>query len=681
MEFAQRRPVPRALSVGAVPASTGAVLSKTSVVRRVLWSLAASVLGLLVLANLFLNLWLADLVNAAQDDVTMSYDRAWTVWPGHVWATELRLVGHDSHTEWLLELSEVRATIELLPLPTLTFRAHDAVAERARFRVRKTRPLAELCAAPAGELPPIPGLSDPQLEDCEAQPDTARPPIPPTDPAEIWRVDLARMHVRVLDELWIEGVHLTGLAELTGGLWLWPTQALEVRPVELRLTQGVVASATTAALSELTLSLRGALARLSLVDTDAAAALAQLTLTASVTATLPSLAPLRSLLPEQAELTLRGGPGALAGTLQVVGGRVGPATALSLRVPELAARLDAVEASGRASLTLTGAAGRERAPAPSTSGAPAAPEASDTSTSTRLVVDLGPATVRSLEHPAARADVRELSLVLESAEGELARPRRDVRGRLRLRGVRIASLGAYDALLPTGGAVALLAGSATASADVVMVDAEHLHGRLELHAREVRLGLVGRELHGVVHVDGRLVHGDLVRGVLNVDGTQVAIAELGLTGTDRAPRWWAHADVTKSRLRLSGSPALELHLVVHLADLRPIWALYDASAWMPGWIQAALSGEDTRGLATLSLGGGELRLEKLEVAGEGVALEGLVHLGPLHSRAALLVSHGPLSVSIAAHEGDTDVTVMDATAHFRRRIARWRKPLPMDEVQ
>ena len=105
------------------------MLSKVSVARRVLWGLTASVLGLLVLANLFLNLWLADLVNAAQDDVTMSYDRAWTLWPGRVWASELRLVGHDSHTEWLLELSEVRATIELLPLPTLNFRAHDAVRE------------------------------------------------------------------------------------------------------------------------------------------------------------------------------------------------------------------------------------------------------------------------------------------------------------------------------------------------------------------------------------------------------------------------------------------------------------------------------------------------------------------------------------------------------------------------
>lgn len=657
------------------------MLSKASVVRRVLWSLAASVLGLVVLANLFLNLWLADLVNAAQDDVTMSYDRAWTLWPGRVWASELRLVGHDSHTEWLLELSEVRATIDLLPLPTLNFRAHDAVAERARFRVRKTRPLAELCAAPAGELPPIPGLSDPQLADCRAQLDTARPPIPPTDPAEIWRVDLARMHVRALDELWIEGVHLTGLAELTGGLWLWPTQALEVRPVELQLTQGVVASATTAVLADLTLSLRGTLARLSLVDSDAATALGQLTLTASLSATLNSLSPLRPLLPAEAELTLRGGPGALAGTLQVVAGRVGPDTAVSLQAPELAARLDGVEATGRAALTLSGASARARPATPGPSGASDPPAASDTSTSTRLVVALGPATVRALAHPAARADIGELSMVLESPMVELARPALDVRGRLRLRGVRIASLGAYDALLPTGGAVALLAGSATASADVVMVDAEHLHGRLELHTRDVRLGIAGRELRGVVHVDGRLVHGDLVRGVLNVDGTQVAIAQLALSGTDRAPRWWAHADVTKSRLRFSGSPALELHLVVHLADLRPIWALYDASAWMPGWIQTALSGEDTRGLATLSLGGGDLRLEKLEVAGEGVALEGLVHLGPLHSRAALLVSHGPLSVSIAAQEGDTDVTVIDATAHFRRRIARWRRPLPMDEVR
>lgn len=646
-----------------------------------LWGLAGTALSLVVAANLFLELWLADLVNGAQDDVTLTYRRAWTWWPGQVWASDLRLVGHDSHTEWLLELSEVRATIELLPLPTLHFRAHDAVAERARFRVRKTRPLAELCAAPAGALPPIPGLSDPQLEDCEAQPDTARPPIPPTDPAEIWRVDLRRMHVRVLDELWIEQVHLTGQAELTGGLWLWPTQAIEVRPTELRLTQGAVASATTAALSELTLSLRGALARLSLVDTDAAAALAQLTLTASLTATLASLAPLRPLLPEQAELTVRGGPGALAGTVDVVGGRVGPATALSLRVPELVARLEAVEARGRVSLTLTGADARGRAATPSPRGALPGPEASDTSTSTRLVVDLGPATVRSLEHPTARADVGELSLVLESGAVELARPRPGVRGRLRLRGVRIASLGAYDALLPTGGALALLAGSATASADGVMVDAEHLHGRLELHARDVRLGLAGRELRGVVHVDGRLVHGDLVRGVLNLDGTQVAIAELAVSGTGRAPRWWAHADVTKSRVRLSGTPAVELHVFVHLADLRPVWALYDASAWMPGWIQAALSGEDTRGLATLSLGAGELRLEKLEVAGEGVALEGLVHLGPLHSRAALLLSHGPLSVSIAAHEGDTDVTVIDATAHFRRRIDRWRRPLPMDEVR
>lgn len=484
--------------------------------------LSALAFGSIILMNLFVNFALPPLINGAQEDVTIRYRRAWLFWPGRVWVKDAEIIGHDSKAEWLLTIEDLSTGIDLLPLLRMTFAAHDAETNNVRFRLRATRPLQALCENAA--LPPIPGLAQPGLSPaaCLTQIDTAQPRSSrPTDPSRLWRVDLQRMAVQDLREVWIESGRYLGQAELTGGMYFWPALEMTIHPLRLKASAGAITTGKTALLSALQLSVDGRMDRFEFKNSDQL--LEQLSVTATVSGTLSDLRACNEYLPEGTELLIH-------------------------------------------------------------------------------------------------------------------------------------------------------AGTATLSAQLSILDSGRTLGALKLQTKGLRVDYRELSLRGTVELSGRLAREDDEQKGYSLRGTKLRLRNVSVTESGDALQskpWWATISIERSRLFPSGSRVVELQLSTHLKDLRPLWAVYGVEHTMPSWVAEGLSGEGASGSLHLEVGKKLLRLDKIELRGEGISAEAMASVEKGYSRGALLLGHGPLRLSLVVDGKKSQLYLMDATNRYRQQVDQW----------
>jgi len=161
--------------------------------RRVLRAIGLTVLGVVVLYFGGVNLLLATpgalaLINQRPDIVEVHYSKAWTVWPLRFELRDFSLSIRDRLVHVTIVADSARGDLRPWALSELRFVANNLVADGVSFRVEKNDP-------PSPKLP-------------------------------LLTLDFQRLHVTHLREVWIDRVHYTGDAEVSGGLLYAPFQRL-----------------------------------------------------------------------------------------------------------------------------------------------------------------------------------------------------------------------------------------------------------------------------------------------------------------------------------------------------------------------------------------------------------------------------------------------------------------------
>jgi hypothetical protein len=138
----------------------------------------------------------------------VEWDRAWTVVPGRVHLRGFRLRVQNRPTQWLLTLDRATATIDLPALTRRGFHLTSLDGDGLTFRLRRRLDTRPETGAAQEAAPPIPGLANPP----------ARPPEEvygrPEGPG--WRIELDRVTVTGVREIWIDEHRVTGDGRLTG---------------------------------------------------------------------------------------------------------------------------------------------------------------------------------------------------------------------------------------------------------------------------------------------------------------------------------------------------------------------------------------------------------------------------------------------------------------------------------
>ncbi|HEX2879758.1 MAG TPA: hypothetical protein VHO25_09475, partial [Polyangiaceae bacterium] len=196
--------------------------------------LVATELLYVIGANLFLSLGGLAKLFESTNTINAKFERAWTIWPGHVQVRNLRIVFQDVNLQWSLDLAKVSVVLDLSELVSRTFHASSVQGEGTVFRFRHRVDPWSVNEPSVQVLPKI--VEFPGIAVFEA----TVPPAPITDAEyNLWTVHLEQVDVGV-SEIWMQQFRYVGAGRARGAFRLKAARSLWVGPASLDLDPGVL---------------------------------------------------------------------------------------------------------------------------------------------------------------------------------------------------------------------------------------------------------------------------------------------------------------------------------------------------------------------------------------------------------------------------------------------------------
>lgn len=190
----------------------------------------------LVGANALLNSGvLPRLLNQHPEEARIEWRRAWSPWPGWVEVRDFYMRGQQPDLQWELTVDSATLRVDLSALLSERFQTRSVVASGVEYRVRPRLSPAEDAAGAAADFPPIRGFEHALREAPGVSPARPGPPDVP------WVVQLERVKLLGLREIWIGPYRAALEAEVEGRLEILAGKYLNIGPAALDLRQGRVA--------------------------------------------------------------------------------------------------------------------------------------------------------------------------------------------------------------------------------------------------------------------------------------------------------------------------------------------------------------------------------------------------------------------------------------------------------
>ena len=564
--------------------------------------------------------------------VRISYDSAWTWWPGAIWASDLVIAIQQRGEELEFRAEEASATIHIDDLVRGTVRMTNVDADDLSFRYRERRDDLAQAEAASVMLPPIPAFGALAVKDGTPK------SVPPTDADyDKWRVvvDVTRASVR---EVWVESLRFQGPAAVSGGIDFKPYRWVKVPPTAVRIEGG---SFQRVGLDEPDL----------LVDVDARARLA----IPHFPVELDALDLLRFMDLDLAgdgmadagawltALSVLPGPDALAddgtGPLRVRGalrqGQVVPGS----RATWDTVHLDVVSAVGRATVV-----GPARVTAVAEADSVVHVSADTTATDLRLLALAG-----GLIHAEGaegwirmRNDPHLLDPVF--AGGHVAVP--------------AANMGLVG--LKPAEEVRFEKGIAFARG-VLDVDAGmRFSGKGATRVADLVMSASGMKVTGKLDADITLdeaTFGDHVRvraaSFLRLDDMSLA------AGEERVSGWWGRVEARSSMERIGDGPvSTQTSLHTRGRDAEPARAILEGAGYIPGIVGDQLEMKGLVATGLVESRGPRMQIDLEDATGEGARVRGRLVESGAEMRAAFLVETDVVDVGVAVARKKTSVQLL-----------------------
>jgi hypothetical protein len=202
------------------------------VVRAITLVLAAT--WALYLVAVHLVLWtplLAHELNGSPDSLAVSYESAWSVWPGRVHVNGLRLRIRVAVADTFIAIDHADASFDLPVLLRRQMTVHDVNASGVSVQVRPRMRTGEIGPHTLDGQPEIPGLPDPRMDE--------RPPVLlPDEDYHLFTVDLQHVVADPVREVWIGPYRFAGDMRVEGSMYLRPARKLAIGPARAEVRSG-----------------------------------------------------------------------------------------------------------------------------------------------------------------------------------------------------------------------------------------------------------------------------------------------------------------------------------------------------------------------------------------------------------------------------------------------------------
>ena len=205
-------------------------------IKKLIWVVIIAEVAYLVLFNIFLATpWAQRLMSMSPRDVTVRYDRAYTLWPGRYITRGFQCYGEDSHVQFFVALDRGTVEFSLLAALRLTVRATHVSGEGFSLRLRQRLKPSEATPERVARLPVIPNFTSP-VTDMEAS-----GPPPTDDHYRLATVDFSDIDVRGVHEVWVDDFRWTGdMHVVHGAFYFKPLRAVSITTTTLDIIDGGV---------------------------------------------------------------------------------------------------------------------------------------------------------------------------------------------------------------------------------------------------------------------------------------------------------------------------------------------------------------------------------------------------------------------------------------------------------
>ena len=206
------------------------------VLRVLCWTVVSVQLAYMIAANALLNFNLLPLAFAGTNQVQATVGSGWTVIPGRVHVSRVRVIFQDHNLQFSIDMQHGSMVVHLSELVHQKFHASHLRGEGVQFRMRNRVDPWDRHEPSVGTFPPIPEFPAPAVYEAYVP----EPPIPDAS-YHLWGVHFDDVDVGVT-ELWAQAFRYTGKGRATGKFELLPARRLWVGPATLDLQPGLLSA-------------------------------------------------------------------------------------------------------------------------------------------------------------------------------------------------------------------------------------------------------------------------------------------------------------------------------------------------------------------------------------------------------------------------------------------------------
>lgn len=569
--------------------------------------LAISVAILYVVAlNVFLSSHQLSRLLNDPSDVKIDYDRAYSLYPGHVHVEKLSLLAYDSNVEWNLLIDTCDFVWKPWHMAKRLFAADHVHGEGISMRIRLRMEGLDATDLVTNALPPVPGFSDPPLKQIGPK------PAPLTDENyNLWSVSLEDVDAKNVREIWVHTMRVAGDMRIRGRWFFRPVRWLDIGPAIVDINESTFAFGSAPIAGSIQGSLRTTVHPFDVREPKGADVLRYVSLSGPIRGNLFTEAGLDRFVDIE-NVRIEKGEGPFNASLQINHGLLEPGTHadVTLSNEQLRASSAELRADARVSFDVT-----------NEPGGPVGTAA--------LSIDHGSAVIEATQ-PKPRLSVAAIQLKVRSNDLQLADPFDDATYEANIDHAATSTLSAWKAFLSPTMPFELHDSPVTMNAALHGSLADQTaEGALSFEAPALRITRHEGELIAGIRGQASIVHASLPDRTLNLDGSRASVSNArafieGIHGTVRS------IDVSLPRARISrNAPDVDVRATIaggsfpDLNEMNRIFsrkkgppATLGGSAGFEGKVGIHLPNPNVRGELSLQTTNLSLKGEKLLMRSE-----------------------------------------------------------------
>ncbi len=568
--------------------------------KKILRVLSVAVISFFALYWIGVNAILASplgphLMNLRPDMVQIHYVRAWTFIPGILEVRGFELSMQDRLVQLSLSADSVHGNLNPWTLARQKFLATEVEADGVTMRVRPRMDKGDAMVKDIDQLPPILGYETP-IRDISANEVDAKD-------IRFLSLEFKNLTVHHLRELWIDRLHYTGDAEVTGGMLYEPFRRLRIDDgLFIDATSKMVAGNPDEIAIE-TVEVRITTPELNLQALDFAS-LRGITADIDISAVAEPRF-LNSYLANVAGLsTLSAGgkPGKLEVALRIDHGVIADGGELSYRTPQVSVHLPLVDVAGAA--VVKGKANNGKL---------------------ALDVDISHAALRQRDGKHL-VDADRFSLEATSSTDLTRLP--DVDAVLAIGGGHVKTLSLINQFIPPGSGVLLAGGQGVIDGWLNLdTSTARARGKFDLVATNVAVKNRAATLTGKLSVHGEIKSLNLDSGVLDISGSSIALDGATLQAQGRSwPFIWLRAVADPCVVNPRGKEQWNTTLSVGSSNLQPLLAMVSASVPVPKALTFFTDSPNVRAQASIVVTKDAVEISKISLTSQNLRMEGAMSL-------------------------------------------------------